>query len=121
MFRSFLTGALATILTATLLWGGCAACAQVFTPKGAASGCCDRAGKCETPAPQQRTHKHCTSSAPALQQYAQADPERALPLGLAPLDVENAAIRMIPVHLPAHPAPDPSPPDLFLLHSTLRI
>jgi hypothetical protein len=119
MVRGLVTGALTLLLAAVLLWGGCAACSQLLAAKGA-SGCCDKAGKCETPDPAQADHHACVSAAPALQQYVSGDAAPAIP-GQAPAYEASPAPLQAAGRAAVPPEPDSSPPDLFLRNSTLRI
>ena len=120
MWRGLLTSALAVTLAATLLWGGCVSCRPVSQTR-AATGCCDTAGKCKAPAPQEPSHRHCASSSLATDQYQQAAPDLATQFALQPAPVPDALLPG-PVASPAPlRAAAESPPDLFLLHSTFRI
>jgi hypothetical protein len=113
------------VLGASLLWGGCAPCQQIFLSASQQGGCCLPSGQCKTASPQLPAHKNCTGPALALQQYAPAAAAEvafAQPAGLA---AEQPKWVFSPSFEPASPdslvLPFDSPPDLYRRHSALLI
>ena len=120
MLRSLLTSVLAAVVTGMLVWGGCVSCQNLFSQKQTTNGCCETAGKCKTPAPEQSGHKHCKSAALALDQYVKADPDRVLQGWAAPEPVVTEAL-WTPAAAPLARESAYSPPEIFLLNSAFRI
>jgi hypothetical protein len=111
---------LSLVLAVTLVFGGCLSCSQYFMFPSS-HGCCDPVGHCKrtTPAP---LAKDCTIQPMALAK-ATADASAPPALSVAPVQVTIAAT------LPADALAGAfgfsldhaSPPNLWLLHSVLRI
>jgi len=121
MVRSLPTTFAAVVLAGAVLWGGCVPCQQLFARPEAATGCCDRAGKCKTPAPVAPSPKSCKSPALALEQFVKAEPELRLvavaegaPAVFPALAADAPVVRV--AALPGY-----SPPDLFRLYSAFLI
>lgn len=119
-------GVLVTVvLTSSLMWGGCAACLQVYARPASKSGCCLPAGQCKKSGPTLPTHKHCAAPDLALQQYVKAnavDPARAQTV-VARVEATSFIVSPLVEQRTATPldlaATDP--PELFLLHSIFLI
>jgi hypothetical protein len=113
------------VLTSSLLWGGCAACQQVYVRSTSKSGCCMPTGQCKQPGPTLPIHKQCATPDLALQQYVKAnavDPGRVQAVA-AQVEVASAIVAPL-VERPVAAAldsPVKSPPDLFRLYSVFLI
>lgn len=115
----------AAVLTSSLLWGGCAACQQVYVRSTSKSGCCMPTGHCKQPGPTLPIHKQCAMPDLALQQYVKANAveQARVQTMAAPVEVADpivAALAARPVPAPLD-SPVKSPPDLFRLYSVFLI
>jgi hypothetical protein len=117
MLRGALTGALAAVLAAALLWGTCAACRPAVAQKPDTSGCCDQSGRCKTPTEPPLLAQSCPTAALALDRFAPESPLPAAVLEPAALEVTATAEAPAPLNLEA----DDSPPKLFLRNASFRI
>jgi hypothetical protein len=115
---------MATVLMATLLWGGCLSCAQYFMfPSVGAKTCCTPPGECKDTPSKPFSQGECRIQPVALAK-ATATPDRASilsPLAVLPALAPTMATLRLDVRKKACPANQASPPDLCLLHSILRI
>lgn len=127
VLRKIANLAVAVMLTATLLWGGCLSCAQYFMfPGGVEKSCCMPSGDCKktqnSPAPQRecRIQPMALKAAPPqllhasiLENSSFVLPPQATVLTIAatfPHTYRNTRSTNLP-----------APPDLCLLHSVFRI
>jgi hypothetical protein len=116
---------MATVLMATLLWGGCLSCAQYFMfPSMGAKACCTPSGECKDRPSRPSSQEECRIQPLALAQ-APTTPERGSTLSsfaaLPALATKSTVALRLGVWDKAFPANLTSPPDLCLLHSVLRI
>jgi hypothetical protein len=110
--RRLATCAMALVLVATLLWGGCLSCSQYFMfGQTAAKHCCTPTGSCKKTAPQ------CNIQVMAL---VHQQPVLDHAANIAPLPVSLALPDVAAVFF-AEPVSHAPPPDIGTLHSVLRI
>jgi hypothetical protein len=121
MMRMRLNLGLPLLLVVTLLWGGCLSCSQYFMFPSSHAGCCNPAGHCGETHQSPAKSCHIQPFAPAKTfsgTIAQSTLSAvALPL---PIEATNQA-SAFGARLQQLFSPQPSPPDLCLLHSVLRI
>ena len=112
---------LSLVLVVTLLWGGCLSCSQYFMFPSSHAGCCDPAGHCgKTP---QAPAKDCHIQPLALTKtFSTTTAQSTLPAVVLPVTMAAAnQPSVFGTRLLAFFSPQPSPPDLGLLHSVFRI
>ena len=112
------------LMTASLLWGGCAPCQQIFLSASQQGGCCLPTGQCKTSNPAAPAHKNCKSPALALEQYA-AQAGHMAQSAVAEVRVLTPNWATLPT-IEREPAafgvaPSDSPPELFQRYSALLI
>ena len=122
--RSILAGTLLLLMGASLLWGGCAPCQQIFLSASQKGGCCLPTGQCKTSSPAAPAHKNCNSPVLVLEQYV-AQAGHAAHSAVAEVRVLTPNWAVLPI-LERNLAvldvlPFDSPPDLFERHSALLI
>ncbi len=100
--------AMAILLTAILLWGGCLFCVQ-------AKSCCDPAGGCKQAKSRTTAQAGCATQ-PFSETKAPSTPQLAELANPAPKP--ELHVRAFVPWTPQRPDP---PPDLNVLHSILRI
>ena len=118
--------AMAVVLTATLLWGGCLSCAQyLVSPSISAKTCCMPSGHCEDKGSKPSSTEECRTQ---LLTAAETGP---VPAGAS---IPVSFVDSLPALVPASTVParlaawgranSPNhfvPPDLCLLHSVFRV
>ena len=130
MLRKIANLAVAVMLTATLLWGGCLSCAQYFMfPAGGEKSCCMPSGECkkthDTPGPQQECRIQPMALKAAPPQLLHAPVREFLESSSFVLPLQ-ATVLTTAATIPATYLNDrftnlPAPPDLCLLHSVFLI
>jgi hypothetical protein len=122
--RSILAGTMLPLMAASLLWGGCAPCQQIFLSASQQGGCCLPTGQCKTSNPAAPAHKNCKSPALVLEQYV-AQAGRMAHSAVAEVRVLMPNWAFVPTlerNLAVFDVlPFDSPPDLFERHSALLI
>jgi hypothetical protein len=124
LFR-FSSTLLAALLAATLLWGRCACCVEVFSAPPSQHDCCKRphSGDCGTPAPKHPAGQQCPRQTLALENYTPVEPVTGQVLEFLP---SNPSPEALPEAAAVFSASDElplvhAPPDLYLLNSVLLI
>lgn len=111
---------IALALAAVLLGSGCLAC---WTPSQKSAHCCKKTGECEKPG-KIPVHSQCATQGVDLAGAERSD-------AAAPVDVHAVMLAVVAAPVvravvaaerpPSMPDPDYSPPDLFILNSSLTI
>jgi hypothetical protein len=121
LMRTLANLGLSLVLVVTLLWGGCLSCSQYFMFPSSHAGCCNPTGHCgKTP---QTPAKDCHIQPFALTKtFSGTTAQSALPVVALPVTIAAAnQASAFGTRLLAFFSPQPSPPDLCLLHSVFRI
>ena len=107
------------LLATTLIWGGCVSCEQYFM-FGKSHDCCNPDGHCKTKAPlKNRSGRDCKLI--AFDHHKGIDLHFDLPaVAVERIALPLCSAGLLPRWRDAFP-PDPSPPDLQILHSIFLI
>jgi len=122
VIRNAFTAVVVAVMIGTLVLGGCLSCRQGLSQRPADNSCCKPTGQCEKSGPVQGHQKDCQSFQSGLEQFVKVELHLDGQLHPASDRVETlaAALPDSPLRW-SSPLPGYSPPDLFLLHSSLLI
>jgi hypothetical protein len=118
--------AMAVVLTATLLWGGCLSCAQYFMfPSISAKTCCMPSGHCEDKGSKPSSNEECRIQSLSAAETGPVPAGASIPVSFVDSLPALAPASTVPLRLAAWGrAISPNqfiPPDLCLLHSVFRV
>lgn len=122
LVRTLANIGLSLLLVVTLLWGGCLSCPQYFMFPNSHGGCCHPDGHCKQVPSQQPASTECNIQ-PIAPTSGVSDTAIQPVLLSAIIPADRVSIHAIAPGTPRlEPGTlDPSPPDLYLLQSILRI
>lgn len=108
---------LAFLLTFAVAAGGCLPCQQLLGER-AAKSCCNSKGECQRPTPKKACNLQLLQTQMEVKRYVGLPGASAIAYGEFLVEPARIYLAFEPIEIATH---SPSPPSLFLLHSSLLI